>query len=78
VREHIAARRTLPMDEMETALSKVISSEPIHIDNICNQTGMAIEKVSATLVLMELKGMVRQVGGMNYVTIKENRPEYKT
>jgi predicted Rossmann fold nucleotide-binding protein DprA/Smf involved in DNA uptake len=35
---------------------------------------MPIETVSATLAMMELKGMVRQVGGMNYVAVRE-RPE---
>jgi predicted Rossmann fold nucleotide-binding protein DprA/Smf involved in DNA uptake len=28
---------------------------------------LPIEQVSATLVLMELKGLVQQTGGMNYV-----------
>ena len=31
------------------------------------QTGLPIEKVTAALAMMELKGMVRQVGGMHYV-----------
>jgi hypothetical protein len=28
------------------------------------------------LAMMELKGMVRQVGGMNYVLARESRVEY--
>jgi hypothetical protein len=27
--------------------------------------------------MMELKGMVRQVGGMNYITARESREEYR-
>jgi hypothetical protein len=27
---------------------------------------------------MELKGMVRQVGGMNYVAMREEQGDYKT
>jgi DNA processing protein len=46
------------------------------VDDIRSQTGMSIEKVSSTLALMELKGMVRQVGGMNYVRVRENQAEY--
>ena len=45
---------------------------------IRNQTGLPIERVSATLVMMELKGMVRQVGGMNYVAVREEQAEYQT
>ena len=48
----------------------------MHVDAIRNQTGLPIEKVSATLTLMELKGMVRQVGGMNYVAVREDQADY--
>jgi DNA processing protein len=46
------------------------------VDEIRNQTELPIEKVSATLALMELKGMVRQVGGMNYVAVREEESDY--
>ena len=35
-----------------------------------------LRKVSAALVMMELKGMVRQVGGMNYVAVREVQSGY--
>jgi DNA processing protein len=53
-------------------------AEPTHVNEICVQTGMPIENVTATLALMELKGMVRQVGGMNYVAVRETGDEYHT
>ena len=56
----------------------MLSEEPLHVDEIRNQTELPIEKVSATLALMELKGMVRQVGGMNYVTVREVQSDYST
>ena len=56
---------------MEAQLYQVLGPEPLHVDDIRSQTGMSIEKVSSTLALMELKGMVRQVGGMNYVRVRE-------
>ena len=72
----LEARTVLPADATEAQLLKVLSSEPRHVDEIRNQTGMPIEKVSATLALMELKGMVRQVGGMNYVAVREVGEDY--
>jgi hypothetical protein len=39
---------------------------------------MPIERVSATLTMMELKGMVRQVGGMQYVAVREESAPYET
>jgi DNA processing protein len=74
--EFKAARRALPADALEAQLLGALGAEPVHVDEIRNQTGLPIEKVSATLTLMELKGMVRQVGGMNYVAVREDQAEY--
>ena len=74
--EHKAARRIIPADETEARLMNILSAEPLHVDEIRNQTELPIEKVSATLALMELKGMVRQVGGMNYVAVREEQSDY--
>jgi hypothetical protein len=38
---------------------------------------MPISQVSGALALMELKGIVRQVGGMQYVVAKEPRASYR-
>jgi DNA processing protein len=76
--EHKTARKMLPADETEARLLNVLGGEPLHVDEIRNQTDLPIERVSATLALMELKGMVRQVGGMNYVSVRESQSEYKT
>lgn len=71
-----AARTLLPADKDEACLMRVLSSQPLHIDEIGEQSNLSIEKVSATLTIMELKGMVRQVGGMNYVLARETRAAY--
>lgn len=74
--EQKAARKLIPADETEARLMNVLGSEPLHVDEIRNQAELPIEKVSATLALMELKGMVRQVGGMNYVAVREEQSDY--
>src|SRR6266542_1514810 len=74
--EHKAARKIIPADETEARLMNVLSTEPLHVDEIRTQTELPIEKVSAALALMELKGMVRQVGGMNYVAVREEQSDY--
>lgn len=76
--EQKTARKILPADEVEARVLNVLGSEPLHVDEIRNQAGLPIEKISATLALMELKGMVRQVGGMNYVAVREAQADYKT
>ena len=76
--QHRVARLVLPKDEVESRLLAVLSKEPLHVDEIRAQVDMPIEKVSATLALMELKGMVRQVGGMQYVTVHDVDGDYLT
>jgi DNA processing protein len=77
VTEQREVRKILPGNEIEAKLLSVLTQDPLHMDDIRNQTGLPIERVSATLVMMELKGLVRQVGGMNYVAIRDEQAEYK-
>lgn len=71
-----AARTILPGDPTEARLFSVLSHEPLHVDEIRALAELPIEQVSASLALMELKGMVRQVGGMRYVAAFEAEAEY--
>lgn len=82
VQEKQAARSLLKSDlsvsAVEAGLLRILADEPQHVDEICAQSGLPIEQVSATLTLMELKGMVRQVGGMNFSLVRENLADYRT
>ena len=77
VTEQREVHKILPSNEIEEKLLRVLTHEPLHMDDIRNKTGLPIERVSATLVMMELKGLVRQVGGMNYVAVRDEQAEYK-
>ncbi len=63
----VEAQAVLPENAEEDALLHHISHEPQHIDEITRNAGLPIHVVASTLTMMELKGMVRQVGGMQYV-----------
>jgi len=65
------ARQTLPADTTEAKILQVMDYEPIHVDEICHEVNLPVEKVSAALTMMELKGMVQHVGGMRYAAIRE-------
>ncbi len=71
ISQHQTARAVLPTDKTEAKLLHIVSQEPVHVDEICNHASLPIETVTATLAMMELKGMVRQVGGMHYIAIRE-------
>jgi len=75
---HKTARRILPEDATEAKVYKLLSSEPMHVDDIGAQVEMPIDQLSSTLALLELKGLVRQVGGMNFIVVREESAVYKT
>ena len=52
---------------VEAAIVEQLSSEPNHIDEICRGSGLTMPEVSSSLAILELKGIARQVGNMNYV-----------
>jgi len=51
----------------EADVLKYISSEPKHIDCIAKQTKLDISTINGRLVLMEIKGIIKNVGEMKYV-----------
>jgi len=71
------AREILPADETEAQLLDLVSDAPVHVDEICRQSELPIHQVSSALAMMELKGMVRQVGGMNYILAREGSVPYR-
>ncbi len=76
VSQHQAARKALPTDATEAQLLAALGAEPLHVDEIRLRSGLPIERVTSALVMMELKGMVRQVGGLHYVAVREVQSEY--
>ena len=61
------ARQIIPDSEEEKLVLEVLAAEPIHIDKIITATKLDTAVVGSTLSLMEIKGKVKNLGGMNYV-----------
>lgn len=76
ITQHKTARVVLPENSTEALLFGLLGHEPLHINEIGALAEMPIHQVSSTLALMELKGLVRQVGGMSYVAARELPAEY--
>ena len=70
-------RELVPENETESLIMKYLSHEPTHIDEVCRSSSLPIATVSSTLTMMELKGIVRQMGGMNYILAREARAGYQ-
>jgi DNA processing protein len=76
VAQQLELQAVVPENETESQVLSLLSGDPLHVDEIVRQTTLPVSEVSSTLALMELKGMVRQVGGMNYVLARESGPAY--
>ncbi len=75
--QQVEVKELLPTTETESLILQCLSSEPTHIDEVGHQSRLPIAMVSSTLSMMELKGMVKQVGGMNYIIAREAREDYR-
>jgi DNA processing protein len=60
-------RAALPDDPTEATLLALVGYEPQHADTLARLANMAIADVSAALAVLELKGLVRQAGAMQYI-----------
>ena len=76
VTAHSEARAVIPEDPTEAKLFALLSNDPTHVDNLVRESGLPVSQVSSTLALMELKGSVRQVAGMQYVVAREAQVDY--
>jgi DNA processing protein len=77
VAQQMEMKEVIPATDTESLLLKQLSAEPLHIDEVCRSSGLAISTVSSSLAIMEIKGLVKQVGGMNYVLAREVREAYR-
>ena len=77
VGQQIEMAALFPQDESESEVIRYVTYDPIHIDEIIRSSALDISTVSGALAMMELKGLVKQVGGMNYMRLKETPAEYQ-
>ena len=67
----------LPAPEgIEAEVLQHLGAEPMHIDEVRRQSALPVANVSSTLSLLEIKGLVKQVGGMRYIRVMEPAARY--
>ena len=65
-----------PATDTEAELLRHLSREPVHIDEVCRESGLPISTVSSLLAMMELKGLVREIGSKAYIRAREAAASY--
>ena len=77
VGQQIELTAVFPQDENESQVLRWVTYDPVRIDEIIRNSGLEISTVSGALAMMELRSLVKQVGGMNYIRLKETSAEYQ-
>ena len=70
VAEQLQLTELLPENELEGSLLRALAAEPLHVDDLARATALPIATVTSTLTMLELKGMVRDAGGMTYARLR--------
>jgi DNA processing protein len=58
--------RISPSNEKERLVLQHLGVDPIYVDDLMHLCGLPISEVSATLTILELKGLAQTSGGMQY------------
>ena len=64
--DRVVARGVPSLGDQETTVLDALGGDPRHVDELARLLGRSAGEVSATLAVLELNGMARQVGGMLY------------
>jgi DNA processing protein len=64
--DHDAMEKVMPSDAMEKKILEILENEEMHMDEIARSIGTDVSDISAKLTMMELKGMVKNLGGGVY------------
>ncbi len=60
-------REIKPANKEEKIILDILSNEPINIDEIVKKSGLDASTINSTLVMMEISGKVKNLGGGNYI-----------
>lgn len=66
VERQVEFAELMPQDETEATVLQHLTREPRHIDEAVRRAGLPVATVASTLAMLELRGLVRQVGPMTY------------
>jgi DNA processing protein len=70
VKEFVQTKKILPDSNEEKIILEILSTEPIHINQLIKESGLLTSVVNSTLILMEMKGKVKNLGNQMYVTAR--------
>jgi DNA processing protein len=64
---HLEERAKVDVTEQEKPVLGLLSGDPLHVDEICQELGIPVATLLSTLMQLEMKGLVRQLPGKLFV-----------
>jgi DNA processing protein len=70
VAHQIEMKEIISASDTKSLLLKHLSTEPTYIDEVCCSSDLSVSTVSSTLAMVELKGLVKQMGAEYRVRVE--------
>ncbi len=67
IKQVVETKEIIPDSNEEKIILQHLSAEPLHINQLIKLSGLSTSVVNSTLLLMEMKGKVKHLGGQMYV-----------
>jgi DNA processing protein len=64
------AKAVIPENETESLILEKLDFEPLHIDRLAAAAAINISQINAALAVMEMKGLVKNLGGQIYARVR--------
>jgi len=71
VKNYVANQKILPQTLEEKIIMENLAKDPKHIDQIIKESNLTTSVVCSTLSLMEMKGLIKNLGGQNYIALNK-------
>lgn len=65
--EFLENKKIIGDTKEEELIISLLSHEPVYVDDLIRETKLDASKISSTLTIMEMKGIVKNLGGTQYV-----------
>ncbi len=67
INSYINNKIIIPESKEEEVVISILSNDPIHVDELIRLSNLSVSQINSTLIIMEMKGMVKNLGNQNYI-----------
>ncbi|HOZ56219.1 MAG: hypothetical protein BWY51_00917 [Parcubacteria group bacterium ADurb.Bin316] len=67
ITSYINNKAIIPESDEENKILSFLSHEPIHVDELIRLSELGVSQINSTLIIMEMKGMIKNLGNQNYI-----------